>query len=124
MNDMNENPVSVEEFEAMNPELVGAMRNAVRRELELSRADGEKSQAHGLHNPLLVVPDVPLVFGDALDGVGQRGDRLVGLAQRRPIPGVLGGLDRILLHVLTSFLLAGGLIIASKALVSKEGGAK
>lgn len=31
MRDMNENPVSVEEFEAMNPALVGAMRNAVRR---------------------------------------------------------------------------------------------
>lgn len=124
MNDMNENPVSVEEFEAMNPELVGAMRNAVRRELELSRADGEKSQAHGLHDPLLVVPDVPLVFGDALDGVGQRGDRLIRIPAHRPISGVLGRLDRILLHVLTSFLLAGGLIIASQALASKEGVAR
>ncbi|PAU67190.1 hypothetical protein [Bifidobacterium criceti] len=44
MTTMNENPVSVEEFELANPALVGAMRNAVRRELELSRADGAESR--------------------------------------------------------------------------------
>ena len=124
MTAMNENPVSVEEFETSNPALVGAMRNAVRRELELSRADGDGSQAHGLQDPLLVASDVPLILGDALNRVGQRGNRKVGLAQRRPIPGVLGRLDRILLHLLTSLLLAGGLIIASKALASKEGESK
>lgn len=35
------NPISVEEFERLHPAMLGAIRKAVREELELSLADGD-----------------------------------------------------------------------------------
>lgn len=39
--DESMNPISVEEFERLHPAMLGAIRKAVREELELSLADGD-----------------------------------------------------------------------------------
>lgn len=70
--DESTNPISVEEFERLHPAMLGAIRKAVREELELSHADGRTSaDVQRTFDLQLVVPDVPLVFGDALHGIGQ-----------------------------------------------------
>lgn len=69
--DESTNPISVEEFERLHPAMLGAIRKAVREELELSRADGPTSaDVQRTFDLQLVVPDAPLVFGDALHGIG------------------------------------------------------
>ena len=71
--DESTNPISVEEFERLHPAMLGAIRKAVREELELSHADGRTSaDVQRTFDLQLVVPDVPLVFGDALHGIGPR----------------------------------------------------
>lgn len=40
--DESTNPISVEEFERLHPAMLGAIRKAVREELELSHADAER----------------------------------------------------------------------------------
>lgn len=68
--DESTNPISVEEFERLHPAMLGAIRKTVREELELSHADGRASaDVQRTFDPQLVVPDVPLVFGDALHAV-------------------------------------------------------
>lgn len=42
--DESMNPISVEEFERLHPAMLGAIRKAVREELELSHADGRTSE--------------------------------------------------------------------------------
>lgn len=100
--DESMNPISVEEFERLHPAMLGAIRKAVREELELSHADGRTSaDVQRTFDLQLVVPDVPLVFGDALLNVS---GLCVGLR-------VISGIHWIALHVITSLLCAGLLIL-------------
>ena len=79
--DESMNPISIEEFERLHPAMLGAIRKAVREELELSHADGRTSaDVQRTFDLQLVVPDVPLVFGDALHGIGQRHDGLLNVS--------------------------------------------
>ena len=100
--DESMNPISVEEFERRHPAMLGAIRKAVREELELSHADGRTSaDVQRTFDLQLVVPDAPLVFGDGLLNVsGLR----VGLR-------VISGIHWIALHIITSLLCAGLLIL-------------
>ena len=100
--DESMNPISVEEFERLHPAMLGAIRKAVREELELSHADGRTSaDVQRTFDLQLVVPDAPLVFGDGLLNVsGLR----VGLR-------VISGIHWIALHIITSLLCAGLLIL-------------
>ena len=119
--DRGTNPVSTEEFIRRNPELHGLVRDAVRGELESSRADGERSvDAKPPFDLHLVVPDVPLVFRDALDGIGKRGDRPGHVAGSGVGLGVVCGIYRIAFHALTSPLCVECTILALKTLL--EGG--
>ena len=111
------NPVSVEEFERLHPSMLGAIRKAVREELELPHADGRRSvDVQRLLDLHLVVPDVPLVFGDALHGIGQRNDGLLDVPGLSVRLRVIRGIYRIALHVITS-LLCLGLTILPLAIV-------
>lgn len=42
--DESMNPISVEEFERLHPAMLGAIRKAVRKELELSHAERNTSE--------------------------------------------------------------------------------
>lgn len=119
--DHEANPVSTEEFIRRNPELHGLVRDAVRGELEAARADGEPSADAKLPLDLhLVVPDVPLVFSDALHGIGKRGDRPGHVAGSGVGLGVVRGIHWIAFHALTSLLCVACTILALKAFL--EGG--
>ena len=107
--DESMNPISVEEFERLHPAMLGAIRKAVREELKLSHADGRTSaDVQRTFDLQLVVPDVPLVFGDALHGIGQRHDGLLNVSG---LCVGLRGIHWIALHVITSLLCAGLLIL-------------
>lgn len=100
--DESMNPISVEEFERLHPAMLGAIRKAVREELKLSHADGRTSaDVQRTFDLQLVVPDVPLVFGDGLLNVSRL---CVGLR-------VISGIHWIALHIITSLLCAGLLIL-------------
>lgn len=100
--DESTNPISVEEFERLHPAMLGAIRKAVREELKLSHADGRTSaDVQRTFDLQLVVPDVPLVFGDGLLNVSRL---CVGLR-------VISGIHWIALHIITSLLCAGLLIL-------------
>lgn len=119
--DRGTNPVSTEEFIRRNPELHGLVRDAVREELEATRVDGERSiDAKPPLDLHLVVPDVPLVFRDALHGIGKRGDRPAHVAGSGVGLGVVRGIYRIAFHTLTSLLCVACTILALKTLL--EGG--
>lgn len=106
------NPISVEEFERLHPAMLGAIRKAVREELELSHADGRTSaDVQRTFDLQLVVPDVPLVFGDALHGIGQRHDGLLNVSGLCVGLRVISGIHWIALHVITSLLCTGLLIL-------------
>lgn len=116
---------SVDAFERANPALAGAMRRAVREELEAAQANGTLSG--DMHFPLdlgKVAPDAHLVFRDSVDGIGQCDKRTA-----RVTPGcgelrILGGIDRLaVLHMVTSLLVAGAAIVALMAAFNNEGGA-
>ena len=113
--DESMNPISVEEFERLHPAMLGAIRKAVREELELSLADGDSEDGSRdfkrTFDLQLVVPDVPLVFGDALHGIGQRHDGLLNVSGLCVGLRVIGGIHWIALHVITSLLCAGLLIL-------------
>lgn len=110
--DESMNPISVEEFERLHPAMLGAIRKAVREELELSLADGRTSaDVQRTFDLQLVVPDVPLVFGDALHGIGRRHDGLLNVSGLCVGLRVIGGIHWIALHVITSLLCAGLLIL-------------
>ena len=119
--DRGTNSVSTEEFIRRSPELHGLVRDAVRGELEFARADGER--AVDAKPPLdlqLVVPDVPLVFRDALYGIGKRGERPGHVAGADVGLGVVCGIYRIAFHALPSLLCVACTILALKAF--PEGG--
>lgn len=121
------NPMSVEKFERLHTSMLGAIGKVVREELESSHADDHASA--DVQRPLdlkLVSPDVSLVFGNALDGIGQRDDGLLHIAHLRVDLRVIGRIYRFALHTLTSFLMLGGLIVALAYAASKalEGGEK
>ena len=119
--DRGTNSVATEEFSRRNPELHGLVRDAVRGELEFARADGERSvDAKPPLDLQLVVPDVPLVFRDALYGIGKRGDRPGHVAGSDVGLGVVCGIYRIAFHALTSLLCVACTILALKAF--PEGG--
>ena len=110
--DESMNPISVEEFERLHPAMLGAIRKAVREELELSHADGRTSaDVQRTFDLQLVVPDVPLVFGDALHGIGQRHDGLLNVSRLCVGLRVISGIHWIALHIITSLLCAGLLIL-------------
>nr|DAY94327.1 MAG TPA: hypothetical protein [Caudoviricetes sp.] len=110
--DESDHPISVEEFERLHPAMLGAIRKAVREELELSHADGPTSaDVQRTFDLQLVVPDVPLVFGDALHGISQRNDGLLNVSGLRVGLRVISGIHWIALHVITSLLCAGLLIL-------------
>ena len=103
--DESMNPISVEEFEHLHPAMLGA-------ELELSHADGRTSaDVQRTFDLQLVVPDVPLVFGDALHGIGQRHDGLLNVSGLCVGLRVISGIHWIALHVITSLLCAGLIIL-------------
>ncbi|WP_026645575.1 hypothetical protein [Bifidobacterium sp. AGR2158] len=95
MSTTHENPMSVEEFERENRALVGAMRNAVRRELaarfptdgmtltsrDYEHLDMMLSSPPTQHDPTLTQPGLDalhgigkilLFVGELLDGLGER----------------------------------------------------
>lgn len=110
--DESMNPISVEEFERLHPAMLGAISKAVREELELSHADGPTSaDVQRTFDLQLVVPDVPLVFGDALHGISQRNDGLLNVSGLRVGLRVISGIHWIAFHVLTSLLCVGLLIL-------------
>ena len=110
--DESMNPISVEEFERLHPAMLGAIRKAVREELKLSHADGRTSaDVQRTFDLQLVVPDVPLVFGDALHGIGQRHDGLLNVSRLCVGLRVISGIHWIALHIITSLLCAGLLIL-------------
>ena len=110
--DESTNPISVEEFERLHPAMLGAIRKAVREELELSHADGRTSaDVQRTFDLQLVVPDVPLVFGDALHGISQRHDGLLNVSRLCVGLRVISGIHWIALHIITSLLCAGLLIL-------------
>lgn len=113
------NYTSVEAFEQANQGLVGAMRNAVREELEIAQANGTLSG--DAHRPLdfgQVTGNDPLVFGDSIDGISQCDECFVRIAPHGCQLGDIGGIDRLpVFHMLTSLLAIGGTIIASMAFV-------
>ena len=110
--DESTNPISVEEFERLHPAMLGAIRKAVREELELSHADGRTSaDVQRTFDLQLVVPDVPLVFGDALHGIGQRHDGLLNVSGLCVGLRVISGIHCIALHVITSLLCVGLIIL-------------
>ena len=119
--DESTNPISVEEFERLHPAMLGAIRKAVREELELSHADGRTSaDIQRTFDLQLVVPDVPLVFGDALHGIGQRHNGLLNVSGLCVGFRVISGIHWIALHVITSLLCAGLLILHSAGRPSNE----
>lgn len=110
-------PMSVDAFEQKYPALAGAMRRAVREELETAQANGTLSG--DVQCPLdlgKIAPDIPLVLCNSLDGVGQCDDRFVRVTPHDSKFRILGGINRFSFHVLTSFLALGGIIVASAAL--------
>ena len=110
--DESTNPISVEEFERLHPAMLGAIGKAVREELELPHADGQSSaDVQRTLDLQLVVPDAPLVFGDALHGIGQRNDGLLNVSGLRVGLRVVSGIHWIAFHMLTSLLCAGLLIL-------------
>nr|DAP49225.1 MAG TPA: hypothetical protein [Caudoviricetes sp.] len=110
--DESMNPISVEEFERLHPAMLGAIRKAVREELKLSHADGRTSaDVQRTFDLQLFVPDVPLVFGDALHGISQRNDGLLNVSGLRVGLRVISGIHWIALHIITSLLCAGLLIL-------------
>lgn len=121
MCDMNqEEPASAEEFARRHPGMAGAMREAVRKELEAARANGSRLAA--AQRPLdvcQVVSDPSLVEGDSLDRISQRSDCPVGVTQRCAGLRLFGGIDRLpSAHMVTSLLVVGATIIASAALAA------
>lgn len=110
--DESTNPISVEEFERLHPAMLGAIRKSVREELELSHADGRTSaDVQRTLDLQLVVPDAPLVFGDALHGISQRNDGLLNVSGLRVGLRVISGIHWIALHVITSLLCVGLIIL-------------
>lgn len=110
--DESTNPISVEEFERLHPAMLGAIRKSVREELELSHADGRTSaDVQRALDLQLVVPDAPLVFGDALHGISQRNDGLLNVSGLRVGLRVISGIHWIALHVITSLLCVGLIIL-------------
>ena len=110
--DESTNPISVEEFERLHPAMLGAIGKAVREELELPHADGQSSaDVQRTLDLQLVVPDAPLVFGEALYGIGQRNDGLLNVSGLRVGLRVVSGIHWIAFHMLTSILCAGMLIL-------------
>lgn len=111
-------PQSVESFERQHEALLGAVENVVRRVMDPKLADDGSRQGSGdVHRFLdlqLVVPDVPLVFGDALHGISKRDEGSLKIIPLSCIPGVLRGVFRFASHVLTSFACLGALIISFK----------
>lgn len=118
----SDEPMSVDAFERKNPALVGMMRRAVREELEAAQANGTLSG--NVQCPLdlgKVAPDVCLVFSDSLDGIGKCDDCSIRVAPYRERFGILCGINRFPVHMITSLLAVGGIIIASAALLKQRG---
>lgn len=124
--DGGDGPVSVDEYVRSHSRLFGLVKSAMREVMAEhapavrtpGHADGS-GQAESLPDPQLVVPDVSLVFGDALYRIRETDEGLLLVPRSRVGLGVVGGRDRILLHVLTSLLCVGGLIVALKLADSK-----
>ena len=106
IHDESVNPMSVEEFERVNAMFFNALGDVFHRELARVQPEsvsvGDVQSSLDLH---LVGSDVPLVFGDSLDGVGKGFESLTVVPKFRCLPGFLGGFDRILLHGVVSFVL-------------------
>lgn len=108
-------PMSAEEFERLHPAMLGAVQNVVQREMKLSSMN-DKRHVSGDIQPLLdlqlVVTYIPLVLGYALHGISQRDQRPLSVSKLRGLPGILRRVNRISLHVLTSLLCVGALIVS------------
>ncbi|RSX52995.1 hypothetical protein [Bifidobacterium samirii] len=122
-------PESVDEYTRRHARLFGMMKSAMRETLaEAGRTPAMQErgcapgsgQAERPLDPQLVVANVPLVFGDALYRVRETDKGLPLITRPRVDLGILGGLDRILLHTITSLLCVGGLLIVARHTTGKE----
>ena len=117
---MNDEPMSAEEFTRKNPALIDAIECAVRRELEVSRANGDSlANVQCPFDVCKISFNDPLVFGDALDRIGEGDNCFVRIPSHRGELRILRGIDRFSVHAFTSLLMAGGFILASLAIVGK-----
>lgn len=116
---MEEEPMSAEEFTRRHRALMDAIGCTVRRELEVFRANGDNSA--NVQRPFDVCKisfNDPLIFGDALDRIGEGDNCFVRIPSHRGELRILRGIDRFSVHAL-SLLMAGGFILASLAIVGK-----
>lgn len=115
-----EGPVSAEAFEREHPALVGAMRKAVRDELEL-HADGITSaDIQRLLDRCQVSSDLTLVESDSHDGISQCDDCFIRIAPHRMKLCVCCGIDRFpIAHAITSLLSLGAVIVACGVALGK-----
>lgn len=117
---MEEEPMSAEEFTRKHPALMDAIGCTVRRELEVFRANGDNSaNAQCPFDVCKISFNDPLVFGDALDRIGEGDNCFVRVPSHSGELRIPRGIDRFSVHALTSLLLAGGFILTSLSIIAK-----
>lgn len=117
---MDEEPMSAEEFTHRHPGLISAIECAVRREIEGFQANGSNSANVQCPFDICKVSfNDPLIFGDALDRIGEGDNCFIRVPAHCGELRILRGIDRFSVHALTSLLMAGGFILASLAIVGK-----
>jgi hypothetical protein len=117
-NTPEELPMSAEAFERKYPGMVSAMEVAAHRALATAQASGKPlANVQCLFDLSEVAFDLPLVKGNACDRISQSNNSLVNVSPSCGKLCVVSGINRLSSHALTSFLTAGGIILASLAIV-------